>query len=81
MFLNNLIFYPNCCKHLLLLCFSSFSLRLRCASLKNNDDFFNNIQMDPPITLTDVIMHFAGDDEIECIESDSDDTDSSFDSD
>ena len=37
--------------------------------------------MDPPITLTDVIMYFASDDEIEYIESDSDDTDSGFDSD
>lgn len=31
--------------------------------------------MDPPITLTDVIIHFARDDEIEFTESDSDDTD------
>lgn len=36
--------------------------------------------MDPPITLIDVIMYFAKDDEIECIESDSDDTDNGFDS-
>ena len=37
--------------------------------------------MDPPITLTDVIIQFLRDDEIEYVDSDSDDDEREFDSD